>query len=76
MKDHPDDLWKEIFIILMWSNFLNLFYYYCFKCIIFTQEMCGENLAENILDSLKITCKTLSKVIWEVKLIMIYGDLM
>ena len=41
----------------MWSNYINLFHY-CFKGIIFMQELCGENLAENILDSLKNTCKT------------------
>ena len=33
----------------MWSNFLNLFHYNCFKEAIFKQELFPENLAENIL---------------------------
>ena len=39
----------------MWSNYLNLFHYYCFKWITSTRELCGGNLAENIFDSLKNT---------------------
>ena len=45
----------------MWSNFLNLFDYTCLRGIIFIQELCGENLTENMLDFFENTCKTLPK---------------